>query len=140
MRSLVKQQNPYSWVHLVLEPTISFMIFWDFSMFYQFFLSPQVKRWAIITYNYGLYELPHELPNHLRLHRISPAPSLPAKMKALPIPAENSWITETRPPPAALHPTRKDMNNELTQHFPKSRSSWNYYIWVHIWIKRTKVP
>ena len=30
-------------------PTISF-IFWDFSIFYQIFLSPQVKRWPIITY------------------------------------------------------------------------------------------
>ena len=32
-------------------------------MFYQIFLSPQVKRCAIITYKYGIYELPHELPN-----------------------------------------------------------------------------
>ena len=30
-------------------PTISF-IFWDFSIFYQILLSPQVKRWPIITY------------------------------------------------------------------------------------------
>ena len=36
-------------------------------MFYQIFLSPQVKRWAIITYKHGIYELPHELPNYLRL-------------------------------------------------------------------------
>ena len=34
-------------------------------MFYQIFLSPQVKRWAIITYKQGKYELPHELPNDL---------------------------------------------------------------------------
>ena len=26
-------------------------------MFYQIFLSPQVKRWAIITYEHGLYML-----------------------------------------------------------------------------------
>ena len=32
-------------------------------MFYQIFLSPQVKRWAIITYKHGIYELPYELPN-----------------------------------------------------------------------------
>ena len=31
------------------------------------FLSPQVKRWAIITYKHGIYELPHELLNDLRL-------------------------------------------------------------------------
>ena len=38
-------------------------------MFYQIFLSPQVKRWTIITYKYGTYELPHELPNNLRLRK-----------------------------------------------------------------------
>ena len=43
--------------------TISCIIFWDFSMFYKLFLSPQVKRWAIITYKHGIYELPHELRN-----------------------------------------------------------------------------
>ena len=47
--------------------TISFITFCDFSMFYQIFLSAQVKRCAIITYKYGIYELPHELPDSLRL-------------------------------------------------------------------------
>ena len=47
-----------------LIPTVSFIIFWDFLMFYQIFLSPQVKRWAIITYKHGMYELPHELPSN----------------------------------------------------------------------------
>ena len=37
-------------------------------MFYQISLSPQVKRWAIITDKHGIYELPHELPNDLRLY------------------------------------------------------------------------
>ena len=41
--------------------------FRDFSMFYQIFLSPQVKRCAIITYKHGIYELPHYLPNDLKL-------------------------------------------------------------------------
>ena len=50
-----------------LDPTISFKIFWDFSMFYQIFLSPQVKRWAIITYKHVRYELPHQLSNDLRV-------------------------------------------------------------------------
>ena len=36
-------------------------------MFCQIFLSPQVKRCAIITYKHGIYELPHELPKDLRL-------------------------------------------------------------------------
>ena len=36
-------------------------------MFYQIFLSPQMKRHAIITYKHGIYELPNELPKGLRL-------------------------------------------------------------------------
>ena len=32
-------------------------------MFYEIFLSPQVKRWAIITYKHGIYVLTYELPN-----------------------------------------------------------------------------
>ena len=36
-------------------------------MFHQSFLSPQVKQLAIITYKHGIYELPRELPNDLRL-------------------------------------------------------------------------
>ena len=39
-------------------------------MFYQIFLSPQVKRCAIITYKYGTCYLPNELPNDLRLYAI----------------------------------------------------------------------
>ena len=46
---------------------ISFIILWDFLMFHQIFLSPPVKRWAIITHKHGIYELPHELSNNLRL-------------------------------------------------------------------------
>ena len=36
-------------------------------MFYQIFLSPQMKRWAVITYKYGINKLPHELLNDLKL-------------------------------------------------------------------------
>ena len=39
-------------------------------MFYQIFLSPQVKRWPIVTYEHGIYELPHKLPNNLRLRKL----------------------------------------------------------------------
>ena len=46
---------------------IIFIILWDYLMFYQFFLSPQVKRCTIITCKHGIYELPQELPNDLRL-------------------------------------------------------------------------
>ena len=36
-------------------------------MFHQIFLSPQVKRCAITTCKHGIYKLPHELTNNLRL-------------------------------------------------------------------------
>ena len=39
-------------------------------MFYQSFLSPQVKRCAFITYKDGIYELPHELRNDLGSYEI----------------------------------------------------------------------
>ena len=36
-------------------------------MLSQIFLSPQVKRSAIVSNNQGVYELPRELPKDLRL-------------------------------------------------------------------------
>ena len=36
-------------------------------IFYQIFFSPQVKRTMIISNKYGIYELPDELLNNLRL-------------------------------------------------------------------------
>ena len=47
--------------------TIIFLIFREFLMFFEIFLSPQVKKCAIITYKHGICELPHELPNDLIL-------------------------------------------------------------------------
>ena len=47
--------------------TIIFIIFWDFLMSYQIFLSPQIKQCAVITYKHGIYELPHKLLNDSRL-------------------------------------------------------------------------
>ena len=49
------------------KPTTSFQIFWYFLLFYQIFLSPQVKWWAIITHKHDIYMLRHKLPNDLRL-------------------------------------------------------------------------
>ena len=43
------------------------ILFWDFLLFYQIFLSPKVKQSMIISNKQGVYELPHELPNDLRL-------------------------------------------------------------------------
>ena len=36
-------------------------------MFYQIFLSPQMKRSAIVSYKHGKYAMSYELPNYLRL-------------------------------------------------------------------------
>ena len=47
--------------------TVMEIILWDFLMFYQIFLSPKVKRIAIISNKQGVYELLHKLPNDLRL-------------------------------------------------------------------------
>ena len=37
------------------------IIIWDFLMFYQIFLSPQVKQSAIISNKQGVYQLPNDL-------------------------------------------------------------------------------
>ena len=68
-------------------PTIIFVIFWDFSMFYQIFLSPQVKRCVIIIYKHGIYELSHEFPNDLR--NISKLSKLHRMIAQCPNPRQN---------------------------------------------------
>ena len=47
--------------------TIIDIIFEDFLTLYQNLFSPQGKRSVIISYKHGVYELPHELPNDLKL-------------------------------------------------------------------------
>ena len=39
-------------------------------MFDKIFVSPKVKRIVIISNKHGIYELPHELPNDLRLRTL----------------------------------------------------------------------
>ena len=39
-------------------------------MFRPAFLSPQVEQYVIITYKHGIYELPQELPNDVRLRKL----------------------------------------------------------------------
>ena len=70
-------------------------------MFYQFFSSPQVKRNLIISNKPGMYELPDELPNDLRLRKYiktsqnySLVPSLSPKKKILLILAKDPFKTE----------------------------------------------
>ena len=51
----------------MFETTIMDKIFSDFLILYQILFSPHVKRSVIISNKHGIYELPHELPNDLRL-------------------------------------------------------------------------
>ena len=70
-----------------------------FLMIYWIFFSPQVKRIMIISNKDGLYELPHELRNNLKLRKYqedlrssqnySLVPSLPPKMRTLSILTKN---------------------------------------------------
>ena len=47
--------------------TIMEIMLWDFLMFYQVFLSPQMKQSVTISNKQGVYKFPHKLPNDLRL-------------------------------------------------------------------------
>ena len=59
------------WIHPETRTWHDKNIQYDFLVFYQVFLSRQVKRCAIITYKHGIYELSHQLPNNLRLNDLS---------------------------------------------------------------------
>ena len=50
-----------------LPTTIMVIIFGDFLMFHQIFLSPQMKRSAIIYNKQAIYEFPHEMQKVLRV-------------------------------------------------------------------------
>ena len=50
--------------------TILVIIFWDILMFDKIYVLPQAKRIVIISNKHGIYELPHELPNNLRLRTL----------------------------------------------------------------------
>ena len=56
-------------------------MFMDFLMFFQIFISPQVKRSAIISYTDGIYVLSQKLPNNLRLRYLHQQCSQKGKVK-----------------------------------------------------------
>ena len=39
-------------------------------MFCKILISPQMNRCEVVPYKHGIYELPHELPNDLRLRKL----------------------------------------------------------------------
>ena len=66
------QHIKHNWV---LTPRSFFLailaiIFWYILMFDKIFVSPQVNRIVIISNKHGIYELPHELSNDLRLRTL----------------------------------------------------------------------
>ena len=61
MTLVYDKQNFLFLIYIYLSAPIIIFIFWDFLMFYQIFLSPQVKWCAFTTYKHGIYELPHDL-------------------------------------------------------------------------------
>ena len=50
-------------------------------VFDQFFLSPQAKQCAIITYQHRIYVFPHELPNNLKVRIFAAGGELPTQEK-----------------------------------------------------------
>ena len=48
-------------------PTMVVIIFWEFLIFYQMFLLPQVKRGVIVSNKNSIWELSHELLINLKL-------------------------------------------------------------------------
>ena len=142
-----------------LIPTVSYIIFWDFLMFYQIFLSAQVKRWAIITYEHGMCELPRGLPNNFglrvivgqsghagfsgRAHPHRPRPRAPPPRQAaqwtitpweLGTPPNIPWSPKT-PSQVARQPVRQLAYNIFISNNRASLSLW----WKENLAKRQKV-
>ena len=57
----------YSLRVLDVVTTIMLIIFWEFLVFDQIFVSSEVKRSAVVCNKDGIYELLHELPNDFGL-------------------------------------------------------------------------
>ena len=51
----------------MFKTTVVDKIFSDFLILYQILFSPHVKRSVIISNKHGIYKLPHEFSNDLRL-------------------------------------------------------------------------
>ena len=88
-------------------------------MFYQIFLSPQVKRWTIVTNKHGIYQLSHirNVRKVSKRHRmIAQCPASPGKIKILSVIAKESRNIVIKPFPrcAIPHETKyKNPNNPI---------------------------
>ena len=88
-------------------------------MFYQIFLSPQVKRWAIGTYKHDIYDLPHKLRYFTRKPELTPnipqptadATENPDNEKEMPAASKKKLTSEYSVPPrtGSRHTTHNSM-------------------------------
>ena len=102
------------------KATIIFIIFRDFLVFYQIFLSPQVKRWTNITYKHGIYVVHHELPNNLGLRAPFTVPCCQLLKAAIPK-TPNDDAPAPNPPPAESKkcpPRRPPANDNRNKRVP----------------------
>ena len=96
-------------------------------MFYQLFLSPQVKRCAIINYKHGVYTLTLKVPN------LGGGRLCPRKKKRLKIPRKKKRPKILLPmvcsPPGGLprpHKKTKDLRPQETRKYQESaKTPWN---------------
>ena len=101
-------------------------------MFYQIFLSPQAKRCAIITDKHGMYKLPNELPNNLRLIWKVSKPHRMISQRPVPSPKRKPRHHKQHPPknrnqsptaaPPAMTPRRHDYACKAKASHPKIRN------------------
>ena len=88
--------------------TISFIIVWDFSMFYQIFPSPQVKRSAIFTYKHGIYEFSPKYPVTGCRHDM--------RYSALHAFTRQIWQARPHPPPSPSHFTIEPLSTPVGEY------------------------
>ena len=93
-------------------------------MFYQILFSPQVKQCAFITYKYGIYELPHEWPNNLRLlgklENIRKVSKLNRIITQRPVSRQNENFANTgkaitKPPPQCPNPHENPSQPQISR-------------------------
>ena len=86
---------------------------WDFLMFYQFFLSLQVKQSMVISNKYHIYESPQEVPHDFR-------PRISGNLKIL---GKSQNFIEWQPSGKPFSQNRNFVNT--SKQFPKSKS-WTF--------------
>lgn len=62
------------------------IIFWEFLLFCETFLSPQVKRHVIISNKYGIKSFTHELPKNVRLRKLGNIKEISKRHTAIAMP------------------------------------------------------